>query len=454
MSAKRLLFSALLLAGCPSGGPAALECFYDGDGDGYGVATPVDATGTTCAEQGAADNPDDCDDGADWIHPNAEDVQADGFDADCDGVDPYPCFLDLDGDGHGDGEAPEPMSYGDCDAAADRAVIDGDCDDGDASIFPLALEIGDDGIDQDCNGVDAAVCWWDGDGDGFGSGEAGVVLEGICGDSAQESLVGGDCRDHLESGGQAWSVYPGAPSLCDGTLSDCDLWPDLEGREPGEWGCRTSFFAGGDALLMPPIPEVNTAFTLEGVFVEDSDDAAYTVLSKYDAAGELELELRILAGRIPELRANGLSWQGSAAADKHLALSVDGFVVSLRSGPTELLSVPLQQTLDLDPTTGFVLGGTMTDGVVDDDGVFHHFRFVRLWDSALGGDALGWLQCRHLHEDLPADRDGLLFQVSGDGSIDDLSGMARHPLIAGTPYFDGCLGFPQEAMVPNANAGW
>jgi len=38
---------------------------------------------------------------------------------------------------------------------------EGDCDDGDASVFPGATEILDDGIDQDCNGHDALTCTGD-----------------------------------------------------------------------------------------------------------------------------------------------------------------------------------------------------------------------------------------------------------------------------------------------------
>ncbi len=71
----------------------------------------------------------------------------------------------------------------------------GDCDDDDPTVYPGATEICGDGIDQNCNGVDASGT--DGDGDGV----TGCL---------------GDCDDSNAAS------YPGAPEICDGEDNDCD----------------------------------------------------------------------------------------------------------------------------------------------------------------------------------------------------------------------------------------
>ena len=100
----------------------------------------------------------DCDDGDATIFSTATETWYDGIDSDCDGANDY----DQDGDGE------DSYDYGgmDCDDADANTVGDDDgdgyytcdpvpdCDDGDASAYPGATEILNDGIDQDCDGVD------------------------------------------------------------------------------------------------------------------------------------------------------------------------------------------------------------------------------------------------------------------------------------------------------------
>lgn len=93
--------------------------------------------------------------------------------------------------------------------------VEGDCDEGNASIYPGAPETADDGIDQDCNGADATACFGDDDGDGFGAGPIVLGLDGECG--AGLAAQGGDCNDSNAG------VNPAADEVPDNEIDDnCD----------------------------------------------------------------------------------------------------------------------------------------------------------------------------------------------------------------------------------------
>ncbi len=77
-----------------------------------------------------------------------------------------------------------------------QTVNDGDCDDLDVTVYAGAPEVCEDGIDQDCDGLDAPCT--DNDGDG-------------------QAVSQGDCNDSDNS------IYTGAPEICgDGIDQDCD----------------------------------------------------------------------------------------------------------------------------------------------------------------------------------------------------------------------------------------
>ncbi|MBT3217790.1 MAG: hypothetical protein HN348_01755, partial [Proteobacteria bacterium] len=124
---------------------------YDDDGDGW------------------TEDAGDCDDNDARINPGTPEICHDGLDNDCSGIeddeDALGCdvyFQDGDGDGYGVAEA----CLCDSDPANDFDADDGDdCDDSDATVYPGAIELPYDGVDNDCLDGDLL----DADGDGYNS---------------------------------------------------------------------------------------------------------------------------------------------------------------------------------------------------------------------------------------------------------------------------------------------
>ncbi|MCB9676281.1 MAG: putative metal-binding motif-containing protein [Alphaproteobacteria bacterium] len=252
--------------------PTLIDCYTDGDGDGFGAGAAV-PTETACAA-GLVASGTDCDDADGDIHPEATEICGNAVDEDCDGTagQAVTVYLDHDQDGFGAGEPvaacqPGPgfsTVAGDCDDTdagigptatevpadgidqdcdgfescpvdldgdgffSSALLVDGDlgcagitgpedCLDLDASVYPGALEIVGDGIDQSCDGIE--LCYTDADDDGFGDAGAPLLetTQGIdCVAETLRAAVAGDCDD------TAADVSPGAPEDCnDGIDHDC-----------------------------------------------------------------------------------------------------------------------------------------------------------------------------------------------------------------------------------------
>jgi len=175
--------------------------YLDVDADGYGSS--VDAV-TSCSPPSEewVLNGDDCEPTDPDIHPGAVEV-CNGEDDDCDGLADNPpisgdtlWYPDVDRDGFGDASAD-----GLCEPEPGFVSNNLDCGDRDAEVKPGAVEVCNDGLDNDCSGVaegcewpavvdlDSAVKIVPGVPGGFGFGSALEVVD-VTGDGRPELLVG------------------------------------------------------------------------------------------------------------------------------------------------------------------------------------------------------------------------------------------------------------------------
>lgn len=209
--------------------PPVASC-TDNDGDGYSP------DGGTC---GAVD----CNDNDPAINSGAAEVCTDGFDNDCDGLidnaDPNavgcpPVIIDNDGDGF--------------------TVTDGDCDDTDATVNPGAVELCNDGIDNNCNSlvdtqdptaVDCPSCT-DNDGDTYAT-EGGNCGQVDCDDTDASINPGGEefCGDSIDND-------------CDGQVDEgCNAnCPDVDGDGYLDAACGGNDCNDTDSSINPGAAEV------------------------------------------------------------------------------------------------------------------------------------------------------------------------------------------------------
>jgi len=195
-------------------------CYLDNDADGYGTTNTTSSADLDCIDMYESLFSTDCNDAVNTIHPGATEIVADGIDQDCDGFEI--CYKDADDDGYRpDATATVVGVLLFCDKPGEAVASDpiGDCDDSRSDMHPNAPEIPEDGIDQDCNGVDAVYCYVDADMDGFGTDAVTMViaLDGTCDYIQGESDNSTDCDDTNSDINPVAAEIPG-----DGIDQDCN----------------------------------------------------------------------------------------------------------------------------------------------------------------------------------------------------------------------------------------
>jgi hypothetical protein len=209
---------------------------------------------------------------------------------DCDDADPevtlFTFYLDADGDGFGGGTVEQG-----CVAPAGYVAADGDCDDGDAAVFPGAEEACN-GIDDDCDdeadeGLELRTYYLDVDGDGYGGT---AISEQACGPSSNYVDNADDCDDADDD------IHPEAVELCDpddvdedcdGLVDDADdliddstlvtVYRDDDGDGYGEDDETSQACDAGEgwALVAGDCDDDDPALNPDTTWYRDADDDGY-----------------------------------------------------------------------------------------------------------------------------------------------------------------------------------
>jgi gliding motility-associated-like protein len=111
-----------------------------------------------------------------------------------------------------------------CDGDGDGFAADVDCDDTNPAVNPAAVEICENGIDDNCDGVQGNIYYWDADGDGFATSDS-IYISLDC-DAEIIGFIDADSVSVLDCNNFNNTVYPGAPEICDGLDNDCNSFID------------------------------------------------------------------------------------------------------------------------------------------------------------------------------------------------------------------------------------
>jgi hypothetical protein len=265
-----------------------LQYYMDVDGDGYGRNENSKLSAIPLAGHVLVNG--DCADFDATIYPGAPEL-ANGRDDNCNGVadEGLPMlryYMDVDKDGYGRNEGSKLSAI----PLAGYVLVNGDCADFDATIYPGAPELAN-GRDDNCNGrADEGLpmqrYYQDVDKDGYGR-DAGSRLSAI--PLAGYVLLGGDCHDFDAT------IYPGAPEVKNGKDDNCNGQVDeqlitavtREGNNNNNSNNATvkeQPIASGDLkVVVSPVPSYYD-FT---VHVQQGDPDEKVLLRVYDQAGRL-----------------------------------------------------------------------------------------------------------------------------------------------------------------------
>jgi N-acetylneuraminic acid mutarotase len=188
--------------------------YQDYDKDGFGNPN---VSKLACSQPVGyvADNKD-CNDRSNVIYPGAPEI-CDKKDNDCDGlideglaIQTY--YKDYDKDGYGSSYKVEA-----CSQPAGYVMVSGDCNDGNATVYPNAPELCD-GFDNDCDGVvddglNLTTFYRDYDKDGYGTT---ATTKQACATPVGYVSEKGDCNDNNKA------INPGAAEVCNGIDDNCD----------------------------------------------------------------------------------------------------------------------------------------------------------------------------------------------------------------------------------------
>ena len=200
----------------------------DADGDGFGTADAAVQAHVSCATPASyvASN-DDCDDSTNTVFPGASE-SCNEVDDDCDGATDEGVdstaplgaptwYQDADGDSYGNAA----VSTLSCEVSTGYVANQDDCNDGNNTVSPDAIERCND-IDDDCDGAtdeadatDASTWYLDADGDGFPSE---TNTESAC-EAPTGHLAPGaewDCNDLIAA------IHPDADETCNSADDNCD----------------------------------------------------------------------------------------------------------------------------------------------------------------------------------------------------------------------------------------
>lgn len=229
--------------------------FKDGDGDGYGDgAVQKNIDSRLPQPTGYVANNTDCNDAQSSISPAAAEIPDDGIDQNCSGIDTFTWYKDADDDTFGDENVfiiaeTKPATYVHNSSDIEAGLFD--CNDSNKSINPDMEEIVDDGLDNDCNGLQSISWYLDSDGDGYGDGQR-IAASETAPASTGYSTNNMDCNDGDTN------FHPGLVELlgdffdtnCNGNDDDVDqqIVPDT-----GQVSSYTEVHGeDGDYLINPP----------------------------------------------------------------------------------------------------------------------------------------------------------------------------------------------------------